>query len=505
MISTNKNTSLYFFEELSKIPRESGHEQAISNWLSQWANDLGLDVTQDAHFNLLVKKKAAKGYEHCESVLLQAHMDMVCEKTAASPHDFAKDPIQLTRDGDWIVSSDGTSIGADNGIGVATAMAILADTELKHPGIEVAFTVDEESSFLGAETISADLFESKRMINLDHADDREIIAGSCGGTGINFNLPIDYENSFYRKAPVYNVKVCGLKGGHSGEDIHRGRGNAIELLFRLLDESKVRLCQLSGGTNRLAIPREAEAIILVMDEAFFENRVFDMKKVFRKEFGESGSEIDILFEKIKVYSKIEKDNESAKSETNDVLTNCEDAEISDKIFPLKESSFLLAKQIVQLFPNGIVKMSSSFEGVVESSINLGIIDIFDGKLSIVAEARGQFQSNVDEIKSKILALQKLCGADVEFFNEYTPWEYKENSSLREKALTIYKELFNEDMEVLIVHAGLECGFFAEKVPEMDIISLGPNCQFFHSPNERVSISSIEKFYWFLITLLAELG
>lgn len=471
-----KERVFHYFREISKIPRESGNEKGVSDWIAAWAKGKGLDVVQDEALNVVIKKPAAAGYENAAPVLLQAHMDMVCEKTSDSPHDFNSDPIRLKTEDDWLTSACGTSLGADNGIGVACAMAVLEDDSLVHPALEVAFTVEEETTFNGAESISPGHFDSMQMINLDHADDLEIIAGSCGGTGVSFELPLAWEETIPDGWNAFRIKLSGMKGGHSGEDIHRGRGNAISLLIRLLDDADIKTVSIEGGTNRLAIPREAEAVVLVENAGDLQERISSMKNVFRKEYGEAAPELDIALEK------------------------------AEPAPPLKEGEFEKLVAAVKLIPNGIVQMNGELEGVVESSNNIGIIKSIasEGKVSITCEVRGMYRSTIDDVKRKIELLGCLLGAQVGFFTPYTSWEYAKDSPLRQTAVETYKTLYGEEMKVLALHAGLECGMFVEKKPGMDVIAIGPTCQFFHSPNERVSISSVRKFYRFLTKLLAEL-
>lgn len=468
------NEVLDLFEQLSQIPRESGNEKAVSDWIKVWAQERGLEVKQDDIWDLIITKPASKGYENHPPVLMQAHIDMVCEKNSDSSHDFSKDPIQLELDGDWIVSATGTTLGADNGVGVAAAMAVLADDNLPHPPLEVVFTVQEETTFAGAETVDVSMLSAKRMINLDHADEREMIVGSCGGTGVKFTMPVERESTAAESIQGYLVRLSGLKGGHSGEDIHRGRGNAINLIIRLLEMAEFPVVSITGGTNRLAIPREAEAVVLAHDKEAVADIAAKALQVFRKEYGQAAPDLDITIE---------------------------DAEAEPA---LTADSFKKIASAVRLYPNGIVQMSGAFEGLVESSDNIGIISTEGDTLTLTSEVRGAYQSTVEDITLTIEALAGMMGAEVEYFNGYVPWEFAAESSLRNLAVTTFKELFGEDMRQLSLHAGLECGFFAEKIPGVDLISIGPDCQYFHSPQERVSVTSVGHFYEFLKTLLAKL-
>ena len=296
MSRQGENDVLNIFEQLSQIPRESGNEKAVSDWIKGWAQERGLKVRQDDIWNLLITKPAAEGYETHPPVLLQAHIDMVCEKNRNSSHDFTKDPILLKREGDWLTSATGTTLGADNGIGVSAAMAVLADDTLPHPPLEVVFTVQEETTFAGAETVDVTSLKAKRMINLDHADEREMIVGSCGGTGVRFTMSLTRMADLPEGCDAYLLRLSGLKGGHSGEDIHRGRGNAISLLIRLLEMLDLPVVSITGGTNRLAIPREAEAIVHTRDAKALQEDLAKAEQIFRKEYSGAAPELTITAE-----------------------------------------------------------------------------------------------------------------------------------------------------------------------------------------------------------------
>lgn len=467
------NRVLRIFEKLNTYPRESGNEKAVSDYIAAWAAGKGFEVTQDEYMNLIIRKPATDGYEDRDPVILQAHMDMVCEKNSDSSHDFSRDHIALKVEGDWLMSDCGTSLGADDGIGVAAAMAILEDEDAQHPALEVVFTVEEETSFAGAENVDISTLKATRMINLDHACENEVIAGSCGGTGVEFTMPLERCSDFAGDAKAYRITVTGLMGGHSGEDIHRGRGNAITLLIRLLENPAFKVVSISGGTNRLAIPREASAVVLAESREAAVEAVNSAKASFRREYGAVAPDLDII--------------------------------IGDADFapPLTDESFAKIAAAVRLYPNGIVSMNGSFENTVESSDNIGIISTEGDVLSLTSEIRGAYRTTVDSIAATIDALAGLLGAEVRYFNGYVPWEYKDESAMKELAIKVYGELRGETMNCIALHAGLECGFFAEKKPELDIISIGPDCIYFHSPQERASIPSILRFYDFLKELLRQ--
>ena len=462
------------FAELSRIPRESGNEKAVSDWIKGWAEARGLAVRQDEIWNLIIRKAAARGYEEHPPVLMQAHIDMVCEKDAGSDHDFEKDPIELDFDGEWIRSASGTTLGADNGVGVAAAMAILADETLKAPPLEVVFTVQEETTFAGAETVDISDCRAMQMINLDHANERELIVGSCGGTGAEFTMPLEREAAVPEGWQGFHIRLTGLQGGHSGEDIHRGRGNAISLLLRLLEAPELKVVKVSGGSNRLAIPREAEAVVLAESREAVDRCAAEAKAVFRKEYSGAAPDLDII------------------------------AGEAEAAPPLTEEAFQKLAAAIRLYPNGIAQMNGNLEGLVESSDNIGIISTEGDCLKLTSEVRGAYQSTVDDLVKTIDALAALLGAEVRYFNAYVPWEFAADSKLRPLAISTYRELYGGEMKQLALHAGLECGFFAEKKPGIDLISIGPDCEFFHSPKERVRAGSIAHFYELLKAMLEKL-
>ena len=473
MYSISDNPVLHNFEMISRIPRGSGNEKAVSDYIKGWAENLGLSVSQDKISNLIITKPASAGFETHPPVMLQAHLDMVCEKNNSSSHDFTKDPILLKTEGDWLMSACGTTLGADNGIGVAAAMTILEDRELKHPSLEVVFTVQEESTFAGVENVDVSLLRSRRMINLDNAVEHELIVGSCGGTGIEFKLPLEREREMPEGCGAFRIRLSGLKGGHSGGDIHRGRGNAIALLLRVIERAGLRTVSVLGGTNRLAIPREAEAVVLANEETV-RNAVSEAESSMKKEYASAAPDLELTYEP---------------------------AEAS---FPLTEESFKKLAAVIRLCPNGIVQMNGGFEGLVESSNNIGILRTDEDSMTAEMEVRGAYRSTVEYIVQSVQMLADITGAEMHCFNGYAPWEPGAGSELRTLAVGTFREVFGEQMKEIAVHAGLECGTFAERIEGLDMISTGPDCHSFHSPEERVSIISVERFYMFLIALLEKL-
>lgn len=475
----HENRVFYNFSEISKIPRGSFFEKEISNYLVKWANRKKLEVLQDKYYNVLIRKPASIGYENKKPIILQAHMDMVCEKMPDVEHNFRKDPIKLELVGDILSTGNKTTLGADDGIGMALAMTVLEDKNLKHPPIDVIFTTAEEEDMSGALNVSAEWFFTNRLINLDHVVDNEIIVGSSGGKGVELEIPISYVDK-EEKQSFYEIKVLSLKGGHSGEDINKGLGNANIILIRLLkdifEKIPFMLCDIKGGNFRLAIPREAGAII-----ATDEKNIKDLKKIV-SEFKE---------EIKKVYASTEK-----KLDIEIVETNIEQKLIS------KETTKKILNAIF-LSPNGI---SGVFNPeIVESSCNLGEIYFKDSCAHVITEIRATYESSREYIYKKLVTIADVFEGKVKEFAAYPSWTYIEDSDLKNLAISVYKEIFKEDLKTLVVHAGLECGCFSEKIKNMDAISLGPNTWNLHSPYEKVSISSTNKIYKYLIEILKKLN
>lgn len=477
--NTPEEKPLFFFEQIAKIPRESGKEQGISDYIKHWAEQLGLWCFQDSCWNLILKKPGSPGCESLPPVILQAHLDMVCEKTADSKHNFDTDPIPLKLDGDWLCSAAGTTLGADNGIGVAMCMAVLASEALVHPPLEILLTVQEETTFYGADTVRWDLLEGRRLINLDHAVEHEVLTGSCGGSGVEVTLPLEQQPA-PAEGTCFRLTVSGLPGGHSGEDIHRGHGSAIQLLTRVLrrcrDCFQVYLCALDSGSSRLAISRDASAVIRVCgDGSGLREEICRMEQAFRREYQAVAPALALT------------------------LSEAQGAEVC-----YTQASFDRILAALSLFPDGIRQMNGAFPGMVESSDNLGVLKTEPGKLTLTAEIRGGFASTVEDLQERMSLLSRLLGGNCRFFSEYAPWESRADSPLRAAAAKTYRALFGGELEAKAVHAGLECGSFLQRIPELDAIALGPNCQQFHSPQERMSLSSAKRSWKLLQALLENL-
>ncbi|MCI7275702.1 MAG: beta-Ala-His dipeptidase [Cuneatibacter sp.] len=488
---------LFYFSQLAEIPRDSGKEKAVSDFLLNWALERGLDAYQDAVWNLIIKKPGSAGREAEEPVILQAHLDMVCEKDSTSRHNFETDPIPLRMEGDWLTSAAGTTLGSDDGIGVAYIMAVLADETLSHPPIEALLTVQEESTFAGAANVDWSLLLGKRLINLDQSVENEVLCGACGGTGMQMRVPLVQE-PIPEDFQTMRVTISGLEGGHSGEDIHRGRGSAIALLARGLQSckenlhglqgskadgrSELRIVEFTGGTSRLAISREAGTVFAIAktDVEACEQLWSELEQQWKKEYETTAKRLHVQVQ-------------TGTKESNDCKTkkqSCYTAESGEKILAA-----------LRLFPDGIQQMNGTFPGTVESSNNLGIVRTEETELVMTAEARGAYASTIEAIRQKVLCLADLLGGTCEFFAAYVPWEYRSDSPLRRLAMDTYREAFRTELKPVVVHAGIECGFFLQAKPDLDAISIGPTAQYFHSPKERLQVSSTLREWMFLKELL----
>ena len=468
----------YYFEELTKIPRCSHNEKEVSDYIKSVGEELGFETIQDDVSNIIIKKPASKGYENAEGVIIQGHMDMVCEKENDSAHDFQKDPIDLQIN-DGFISGNKTTLGADNGIAVAMALAILEDDNLEHPDLEILITTTEETDMTGALGLSEDVLEGSRLLNVDSEEEGFLVTGSAGGELIKINLPIEYEDvSDYIG---FNIEVDGLRGGHSGMEIHENRANGNKVLNSILKEIKeevdIRLVSITGGSKDNAIPRHAEAKIGVNSE--------DVSK-----FNEQ-------IEKVKedIINKY-------KSEESDISIEVKDRGSVSEV--LDEEVFESLVYLLEEIPSGVYTNLEEDSDIVESSSNLAIIDIGKDEIVIQVSIRSSAQDVMKKLREDILDKVNKTNAKYSIGGEYPEWEFNPESSLREIALEIYKEMYNEKMESTVIHAGLECGVFLKKYPDLDIISFGPDILDAHIPTERLSIPSTKRVYEYLIKLLKNL-
>ncbi len=468
------------FDAMNRIPRGSGNEAAVQAHFKQWAEERGLPVKQDRVGNLLISIPASKGKEKKPAVLVQGHTDMVCEKNAATKHDFEKDPIEMTVEGDW-VTAEGTTLGADNGIGVAMGLALAEDPSAKHGPIEVLLTVDEERGLTGAAGVQPGWFSAKTMINLDSEEDHGIFMGCAGGQDSIFHLTLRGGKT-PRTMVGRKVALKGLLGGHSGLDIHTGRGNANKLLARALDaaagEMPVRIQSFDGGMLRNAIPREAEARVLVP-----EDRAREFKKI-----------IDGVLQRIRK-EELAGVDEGLEWRVGPVKV--------EKAWSQAESRRLL--DLLMGIPHGVLAMSRAVDGLVESSSNLGVVATDGNKVKIVCCSRSSVMSYLDNLVARHAALARQADARIDQPEGYPAWQPDPDSPVLKTTVKEYEKLFGQKPDLMAIHAGLECGLLLENYPDLDIVSFGPNITGAHSPDERVQISSVQKMYRLFTAVLADLA
>ena len=456
------------FEDLCAIPHGSGNEKGIADYIEAYANERGLFVLRDEVGNVFVRKNAAEGYEDTPAILLQGHMDMVCEKNSDSDHDFLKDPLKLSvKDGQlW---ADGTTLGADNGIAVAMMLALL-DTD-RHPTLECLFTVEEETGLAGAQGFDCSVVTAKRMINLDSEEDHQITAGCAGGKRTEFTfdcnkIPASEGDLFLE------ISVTGLSGGHSGAEIHLGKTNAIVLMGRLLSAARAakgyfNIVKINGGGKDNVIARECFATLR-----------------FGSQEALNAAKKAIISESLSVRKEINKDDKLlsvgiGKTEADYCFDSCLTERILDFLTVLR---------------TGVLKMSNQIEGLVEFSRNLGIAATEEGKIRFTLSTRSSLEAQLDLSIRELDSLADLVGADCRHYARYPGWEFEPASLLREQYIEKFKFLFGKEPTVGVIHAGLECGILSSKMPGMDIISIGPNMYDIHSPNEHLDLASTERVW-----------
>lgn len=478
MISENLEPKEVFenFRKISDIPRCSHGEEGISNYLKDWAIERNLEVVQDEALNIVIKKSGSPGREEEEPVILQGHMDMVCEKLPDVEHDFSKDPITWTIEGD-LIKGKGTTLGADNGIAVAMIMAVLEDDSLSHPPLEALITSDEETGMTGADNIDPSLFKARRLINLDSEEEGVACVGCAGGER---NYISFHKETVTRSFPkTYQLKVSGLNGGHSGTDIDKGRGNANKLLgralYRFSKEFDFELLHLEGGAKDNAIPRDAEAYIGV-----YEKDIPNMQRLVVILGGEFTTELAMTDPLVKLsFEEMEDDGRLAFTD-----------DMRDRVI-----------RYLMTVPSGIQTMSFEIPGLVESSTNMGVIEDREEELVFVSALRSSVESRKEYMREIHSVLAKLTGADFRVAGEYPAWEFKRKSPLREKASEVYRDLFGKELVTETIHAGLECALFEERFNDPDMISIGPDIKGAHAPGEALSISSTGNIYKFLKEIL----
>jgi dipeptidase D len=467
------------FEDLNAVPRPSKKEDRIRQFMVDFGKGLGLETLVDSIGNVIIKKPASKGMEDRETVILQGHIDMVHQKNADTKFDFNTQGIESYIDGDW-VTAKGTTLGADNGMGVAAAMSLLSSNDIPHPALECLFTIDEETGMTGAKHLDGSLLSGKILLNLDTEDDDEFSVGCAGG--IDTNTLYKYEAVEVKDDfSAFEIKLSGLKGGHSGMDIHLGRGNANILMNRLIYEATekfyIRIAELEGGSLRNAIPRESVGVVVVPKSETDDFKTFfnDMTTVIKDEF--SITEPNMLFELKSV----------------DLPSTCLSTDDQKKII-----------STIYTTPNAVWKMSEKIEGLVETSSSLAKVIIRNGEFITQSLQRSMIESGKRDISNALRLTYELIGAEVVQGGDYPGWAPNPNSKILKILESKYKQMFNEKPRVQACHAGLECGILGEHLPDCDMISFGPTIKNPHSPDEKVDIKSVKKFWYFLLEVLKEI-
>ena len=468
------------FAEICKVPRPSKHEERISQWLQDFAASHGIECVADEAMNVIMRVPATPGYEDHEGVILQAHMDMVCEKNGDVNHDFMSDPIETWVDGEWL-KAQGTTLGADNGIGISMALAAITDPNLQHPAIECLFTVDEETGLTGAMKLQDGMLQSKRLINLDSEDDGQIFIGCAGGIDTLAKMHYKSQITNDKSQIAIRLSVTGLLGGHSGDDINKGRANANQLivwfLARIWPQTQIQLASINGGNLRNAIAREAEAVIAIP---------MNYKEQIRIEWNHFVAQMEGVF------GEIEKD----------MHLDLETTDMPETFIPAdKAYRFVMA---LCECPHGMIAMSKEMPGLVETSTNLASIKMREGYIEVNTSQRSSIEASKHHLKWAVEQALSLACDEVTHGDGYPGWAPNPNSALLETVKKAYIDLYKSEPKVLAIHAGLECGLFLEKYPYLDMVSIGPQMYGVHSPQERLSIPSTERCYAWLCQTLKSL-
>ncbi|MCY1719758.1 aminoacyl-histidine dipeptidase [Prolixibacteraceae bacterium Z1-6] len=465
------------FYALTQIPRPSRHEQKVQDWAVKFGENLGLETIKDEVGNVIIRKPATAGMENCKGVILQGHLDMVPQKNSDKDHDFVTDPIDTFVDGNW-VTANGTTLGADNGIGVSSALAVLASKTLKHGPVEVLLTATEETGMDGAIGLKGGLLQGDILINTDTEEEGTFSIGCAGGIDVTATFKKKMTKKIPKKLSAFKLKVTGLKGGHSGVDIHLGRGNANKVFFRILKEVNnafgVVLADIQGGSLRNAIPREAFGVVAVKTkkaDAFIE-KVSEMAEIIKAEL--------VLVEP-------------------DLLIEVETAGMPESI--MKKGFQKKLTRAVWAAPNDVVRMSDSMSGTVETSTNLATVKAGKENVVVSCLVRSFSETAKDALASRLESVFKLAGASVVLDGSYPGWQPNIESEILEVMKNLYSDQFGKTPELLAMHAGLECGILGSTYTNWDMISIGPTIKFPHSPDEKVNIETVQKYWDFLLNTL----
>ena len=472
----------HYFAEISKIPRASKKEKEISDWLVKFAKERKLKVIQDEHYNVIIKKKATEGYEDFSPLILQGHMDMVWEKNKDTEFDFSTQGIELVIDGDFL-KANGTTLGADNGIAIAYALAILDSDDIKHPALEVVITTDEEDGMSGVANLDFDEFDGKTLINLDTEEYGEVYVSSAGGTRTETKFIFETKKIGNGYTPI-SIEVKGLSGGHSGAEIHKNLGNSIkilsEVLYHLSKRYEMSLIHIDGGGKVNAIPREAVAEIAVKLDG---DSIDELKKL-----------AELAFENILKDLKV--------SDKSPILAI---EKIEEKNLGISLGDTLNIINFLHEVPNGVLEMSKHIEGLVETSINIGFIstEIVDGnvKIRIKSLARSMANDPLNKLVEEVTDLTRKHDANIKIAASNPSWEYKEDSKIRELIAKSFKEITGNEPVIKAIHAGLECGVFTQNIKGADVVSIGPNIYGAHTPEERMDIKSVDETWEWLLKIL----
>ena len=465
----NAERVFYFFEEISKIPHTSSNTELIADYLTEFAKERGLEYVRDEKNNVIIRKGATRGYEDHPTVILQGHTDMVADKLDSLDIDMSREPITVFRDGDFI-KADGTTLGADDGIALAYALAILDSEDIEHPSLEAVFTSDEEIGLLGAKALDGTKLSGRLLINIDSDREGVFTVGCAGGVIVELTLPYKKQAA---DGKFFELSLRELRGGHSGVEIGCGAENAIKLLFEILAKlPTLSIADISGGNADNAIPRVARAVFKT-----------DAKK----------AEIEAITRE--VLSKYKDSEPNAKAALSEVFGIKECYTVCDSLDTVA---------FITRLPNGVRKMSEDIEGLVETSSNLGVAGITGGRVKLSICARSSKNDERVALTESFAALAEEYGADIKTSGEYPAWEYRPESRLRDTLCRVYREAYKKEPRVEIIHAGLECGIFADKLEGLDCVSLGPDAYDIHTTDERLSISSAARVYEFLIKTLKEL-
>ena len=464
-----------FFAKICSIPHPSYHEEALATYIVEWAKTQQLWCERDATGNILIRKPATAGMENRKPVALQAHLDMVPQKNNATEHDFTRDPIQPWVDGEWL-KARGTTLGADNGIGMASALAVLADNTVEHGPLEVLLTMTEEAGMEGAFGLQPNWLQADILINTDSEEEGEVYMGCAGGIDFLSELPIS-RSDIPAQHLTLEISLKGLRGGHSGADIHLGLGNATKLLARFFAESRdkldLQLIDFKGGNLRNAIPREASAVVAVApeQEATLQQALQDYLSTLQNEVAPKDKNITLSAQVISYKGQ------ALVAESQDRFIN-----------------------LLNVTPNGVIRNSDVAPGVVETSLNIGIVTLEENQAKIYCLIRSLIDSGKEYVVSMLHSLGALAGAKTEASGSYPGWQPDANSAIMALTREIYLDLFGKKPNIQVIHAGLECGLFREPYPHLDMVSIGPTITGPHSPDEQVHIGSVG-LYWQLLTAL----